>query len=135
MNHTISRDKLEERLRAEAGSEPPVSGMLHARIMAGVRMAEPLPARRGVHPEWVAMLAVLVLAAGFLAMLRPGDSARPDPGRAAFAGPMPSIQAVLALIPGVYPQPDAPLNREADALKNDLASVGSYLLACTGIDG
>lgn len=135
MNHTISRDTLEERLRAEAGSGSPVSGSLHERIMAGVRTAEPLPARRGVHSEWVAALAVLTLAAGLLTRLLPGGATPSASGSAVFAGPMPSIQAVLALIPGSYPQPDAPLNREADALKHDLAAVGSYLLACTGMDG
>lgn len=116
-------DNLEQRLR-ETPRLPEVSSGLHDRIMAGVRAARPLPRQPAFSPALVAALVVAALASLF--WLIPGG--KPDsPARPLLA--LPSFEAVPSL-----PLAVTPLDREAAAIRADVTSAGSYLLACAGLE-
>jgi hypothetical protein len=138
------RDRVEQTallaaaLRTPRAARPPVSASLHARIMAGMEEGPAPHASRLHRLEWVAGLAVLLMAAVFLWRWPSGSTpdATPLPQRAAAGLSLPALDSVLTLIPAVYPATvDLTLKREMDALKNDLASAGFYLLSCAGVDG
>jgi hypothetical protein len=127
-----------ERLLQASPAPPAVPPALHARIMDGVRNAAPLAPRRFARPELAAFLAVVVPAAGLLLVLNSAPSGgRASPQAVTTAGvpSFPTLHSLLTLVPDEYPSPDATLQREADALKNELTSAGSYILACAGVDG